>query len=151
MSDTLAGGGPPRPMPPAGSPQAGGMGLPPGGLSGMPGAGAPPPGFPRPSPNPNMPGAGTQAGALIKMQHAIAMLQQALADLPIGSDMHKAALKAISDLAKHAGGGPETQGVQQTGAGNMLMNIVRNALMQRVAGNQGGAPTGIPSTPLPGA
>jgi len=135
-------------MPPAGSPQAGGMGLPPGGPPGMQGA---PPGFPRPSPAPSMPGAGTQAGALIKMQHAIMMLQQALAELPIGSDMHKAALKAVSDLAKHAGGGPETQGVQQTGGGNMLMNIVRNALMQRVAQNQGGAPTGIPSTPLPGA
>ena len=149
MSGTLAGGGPPQPMPPAGSPQAGGMGLPPGGPPGGPGL--PPPGFPRPSPAPSMPGAGSQAGALVKMQHAIAMLQQALADLPIGSDLHKAALKAVSDLAKHAGGSPETQGVQQTGGGNMLMQIVRNALMNRVAQNQGGAPSGIPSTPLPGA
>jgi hypothetical protein len=97
-----------------------------------------------------MPGAGTQAGALVKMQHAITLLQQALGELPIGSDMHKAALKAVTDLAKHAGGGPEMQGVQQTGGANLLMNIVRNALQQRVAGNQGGAPTGVPSTPLPG-
>src|SRR5215831_10089966 len=133
MSDTLSGPAePPIPVPggPPGGPLPGGpggpaMGVPPGG---------PPLGFPRPGMRPSTPGAGTRAGGLGKLIQAIHMIQMAIMELPIGSEAHKAALKAAQDLGKHVNLGPETQGVTQTGVGNLLQQIMKNAMMSRAMG-----------------
>jgi hypothetical protein len=119
-------------------------------LPGGPPQGGPPPGFPRPV-QASHPGAGTQGGGLIKLSQAIHLIQAALAELPIGSEMHKAALKAAQDLSKHVPGAQEMQGVNQTGAQGLIQNIIRGALMNKVGGNQGGPPAMPPMTPIPGA
>ena|SRR5215469_4209849 len=154
MSDTLSGpadapptvpGGPPSGPGGPGGPGAGGMGM-------GPPPGAPPLGFPRPAMRPSMPGAGTRAGGLGKLIQAIAMIQMAIMELPIGSEAHKAALKAAQDLGKHVNLGPETQGVTQTGVGNLLQQIMKNAMTSRAMGPGAQGPPGMPpTTPLPGA
>ena len=114
--------------------------------------GQPPPGFPQQGPRPSVPGAGTRAGGMAKLIDAIRMVQMALVDLPIGSDIHKAATKAVQDLSKHLKMGPETQGISQTGVGMLLQQLARNAMAGRAQGpGAQGQPAMPPSTPLPGA
>ena len=102
---------------------------------------------------PSVPGAGTRAGGLSKLIDAIRMIQLAMTELPIGSDVHKAALKASQDLSKHLKVGPENQGISQTGVGMLLQQLAKNAIASRAQapGAQGGPPAMPPSTPLPGA
>lgn len=155
MSDTLgpdSGSGPPASTgaaPPGGGPPGGpsaGVGAP----GGMPGG--PPAGFPRPGMRPSVPGAGTRAGGLMKLINAIKMLQLALADLPIGSDAHIAALKASQDLSKHVNMGPETEGPSHTGVSQLLQMLAKSAMAGRAqAPGAQGAPAMPPTTPLPGA
>ena len=127
-----------------------------GGPGGAPGGppGMPPPGFPRPGMRPSVPGPGTIAGGMGKLIQAIKMIQLALVELQIGSEAHKAAAKAAQDLSKHVKIGPETQGVTQTGVGQLLQQIARQAMMGRAMG-PGAQPSGggamPPSMPLPGA
>lgn len=155
MSDTLdqdQGQGPPGPMP-------GGPGGPPGNNPGaQPGAGGPmmpgqpPPGFGRPGPRPSVPGAGTRGGGLVKMIQGIRMIQAAMLELPIGSDVHKDASKAVDMLSKHLNMGQETQGITTTGISQLLQQLARGAMAGR-AGAPGAqsAPAMPPSMPLPGA
>lgn len=148
MSDTLTEGGGGPPMPGAGGPPPG-----PGGPgAGPPMAGGPPPGFPRPGLRPSAQGAGTTAGGLGKIIQAIKMIQMALAELPIGSEAHKAALKASQDLSKHVHVGPGTEGITTTGVGQLLQMLAKNAMAGRAqAPGAQGAPAMPPTTPLPGA
>jgi len=115
--------------------------------------GGPPPGFPGAGgPRPSAPGAGTRAGGLSKLIQAIRMLQMAAAELPIGSEVHTAALKATTDLSKHVNTGPETQGITQTGIGQLLQQIAKQAMLSRAQGpGAQGAPAMPPTMPLPGA
>jgi len=98
--------------------------------------------------------------------NALALLQQALPGLMPGSPVHRDALRALNSLSKHVAQGGTTSGVQQTQLQDMLRNTVRNALLQKIMGQQasaqqGGQPAGMPagampqapmpSTPLPGA
>jgi hypothetical protein len=91
------------------------------------------------------------------LMQAVAMIQQALPHLPPGSPMHRDALQAATRLSRHANQGQPTAGIQQTGIQDLLKNVMRNALLQKIMGQQGqggqqGAPgAGQPSTPLPGA
>ena len=99
-----------------------------------------------------MPGAGTQAGAHIKLLQGMTLLKQALLELPPGSKIHAGVTKAIGDLDKHVADTQETRGAQQTGAGNLMANIIRQALLQRAQQGAGGArPQLPPATPIPGA
>lgn len=116
----------------------------------MPG-GQPPPGFPPGGMRNSVPGAGTRAGGLAKMIQAIRMLQMAMLEIPIGSEIHKDASKAVDMLSKHLNLSQETQGVTQTGVGQLLQQIARMAMMSRGQGAQQGPPAMPPSTPLPGA
>lgn len=95
---------------------------------------------------------GTRAGGMAKVIQAIRMIQLAMVELPIGSDIHKDASKAVDMLSKHLQMGPETQGITQTGIGQLLQSLARNAMAGRAQapGAQGG-PAMPPSTPLPGA
>jgi hypothetical protein len=116
-------------------------------------------------PQPSAPGAGNFAGGLMMVKNAVDMLQQALPSLPAGSQQHKDVLRSLQTLSRHLPQGAPTAGVQQTQLGDMLRNTVRNALMQRIMSQRGGAGTPggpgpsapgapqppPPSTPLPGA
>jgi hypothetical protein len=101
---------------------------------------------------------------------AVAMIQQALPGLMPGTPMHKDALHAATRLSRHANQGAPTAGIQQTQMQDLLRNIVKNALLQRIMSQKGGQgpqpipgqPQGspmqavaaappMPSTPMPGA
>jgi hypothetical protein len=121
-------------------------------------------------PQPSAPGPGDAASSMTMIMQAIAMLQQALPGLPPGSPAHKDVLKAAQALSRHAPQGAPGAGVQQTQLQDLLKNVIKSALLQRVMANQGGGPGGgggrgggasplpgasvpapMPSTPLPGA
>lgn len=103
------------------------------------------------------------------VMNALGMLQQALPGLQPGSPIHRDALRALNSLSRHVSQGAPTAGVQQTQLQDLLRNTVRNALLQKIMGQQGGGPGGpggpagpsptpgamqqapMPSTPLPGA
>jgi hypothetical protein len=95
-------------------------------------------------------GAGRQADAIVKLGKAIQMIQEALMGLPVGSDIHKAANKAIGDLARHVPVGPDTQGVQQTAGQDLRRQQVAQALLGAIKGGGGPQPM-APALPLPGA
>jgi hypothetical protein len=115
------------------------------------------------------PGPGDTAHSMTLIMQAVGMIQQALPGLPQGSPIHKDALSAATRLSRHANQGQPTAGVQQTQLQDLLRNVVRNALLQRImgqSGNQGPPQAGpsapspmgaasaappMPSTPLPGA
>jgi hypothetical protein len=117
-------------------------------------------------PQVSAPGPGDTAHSLTLIQQAVGLIQQALAGLPQGSPMHRDALRAATTLSRHASQGQPTAGVQQTQLQDLLRNVVRNAMTQRIMRQQqgpaGGPPGGagrqpmasppmMPSTPLPGA
>lgn len=158
MSDSIGGGGPPEGPGPAA----------------LPGGGAPPAGIPQPggpggAPNPilaavqrmrgtppvSAPGPGDQAGGLLKVRQATELLQTALPSLGVGSEAHHAVVKAIEALSKHIPQGAPVEGAMQTNLGDMMRNAQRQAMMQRVAAMQSGAPGGgaapTPTSPIPGA
>jgi hypothetical protein len=118
-------------------------------------------------PQVSAPGPGDQASSMTMVMNALALMQQALPGLQPGSPIHRDALRALNSLSKHVGGGATTTGVQQTQLQDLLRNTVRNALLQKIMGQQAqgqqqgggpvpGAPAGampqapMPSTPLPG-
>lgn len=94
---------------------------------------------------------------MLQISQAIQQIQNALPNLPIGSEVHKATLKAVSDLSKHFQGPSDaTDGAQQTMAQDNLRQMMQQAMMRRVMQQQqGGGGQGPPdmpsSTPLPGA
>ena len=120
-------------------------------------------------PQVSAPGPGDQASAITMLMQAVGMIQQALPGLQPGTPMHRDALQAAQRLSRHANQGQPTAGVQQTQLMDLLKNVMRNALLQRIMSQQGGqgpqrgGPAGaspgpaasaappMPSTPLPGA
>src|SRR5262245_7154811 len=116
-------------------------------------------------PQVSAPGPGDQASSMTMVMNGLALIQQALPGLQPGSPVHRDALRALNSLSKHVGQGAATAGVQQTQLQDLLKNTVRNALLQKIMGQQAqqqgggavpGAPAGampqapMPSTPLPG-
>ena len=103
---------------------------------------------------PSAPGMGTAGGAIMQIKQGLDLIQQALPGLPLGSEIHRDAIRAVNTLSRHMPQGLPTAGVQQTGIQNLLRNTLRNALLQRLMGQQGG-PQGPqpmqPSMPMPGA
>ena len=129
------------------------------------GGGGPPPGggalpFLRRGAQPSAPGPGDQAGAMVLIQNAVAMLQAAQAKLPPGSPIHTSVVRSVQQLSRHIGQGQPTAGAQQTQLGDMIRDMLRNALLSRIMQGQqrkqGGEvamlpPPPMPSTPFPGA
>ena len=155
-------------------------GPPAGPPSGPPGGGAPgqPPGggpilaalaHRQRNPQVSAPGPGDTAHSMTLLMQAVGLCQQALPGLPTNSPMHRDCLKAITSLSRHANQGQPTAGVQQTQLQDLLRNVVRNAMLSRIMGQQGNqgqpqaGPSGtspmqaasaappMPSTPMPGA
>jgi hypothetical protein len=126
-----------------------------------PGAGAPPPGMPG-APPPPMPGAGTgpvaapspMAGnaqqGVAAVKAALEFLQKALPQIPMGSKLHTAVLKAVEQIGKEltaeGGGNDKSAMVQQ------LMELMRNAKTNpnaQAALPQGAPPPQAPAMPAP--
>lgn len=91
----------------------------PGGAPPMPSA--PPGGTGAASAPQAMAGAGTQSISAVKM--ALEALQKALPGLPMGTDLHTAVLKALTDLSKHVG---ESAG-DNSGVVQQLAQMARQA------------------------
>ncbi len=104
-------------------------------LSGQPPIGASPVSVPTGSP-------GANAGAMSKVREAIGILQQALPELPPGTDPHKAVLNAISSISKYVGPSNAVPGVQQTALRDLQQNAGKNAMLQQVMSSLGGANAG---------
>ena len=96
---------------------------------------------------------------MMQISQAIQQIQNALPNLPIGSELHKATLKAVTDLSKHYQGPSQaTDGAQQTMAQDNLRRMMQQAMLRRIIQNQGGggaqqgaAPAMQAATPIPGA
>ena len=100
---------------------------------------------------PSVPGAGTQAAAMVKISNAIRQIQEAASTLPIGSELFKAANKAVADLSKHFPQVEGGEGAQATAAQDQIRQLQRQAMLRRIMQNSGGPQAPPPATPLPGA
>lgn len=89
-----------------------------------------------------MAGAGSQAVSAVKM--ALEALQKALPGLPMGTDLHTAVLKALTDLSKHVG---ETAGGDNS---SVIQQLAQMARQQQQAPQQQAALRAMPPSP-PGA
>jgi len=106
----------------------------------------------RGAPQASAPGQGAQGAALMQVKAALDMLQNALPQLGMGSDVHRDVINAVNRLSRHLPQGIPTAGAQQTMAQDLVRNTQRNALLQRLMAMQGGQQQQPqPSTPLPGA
>lgn len=115
------------------------------------------------SPPITAPGPGNIAQGMQLLTQAHGLMTQALQNFPPGSPQWKDTHQAIGRLARHMSQGAPGAGVQQTQLGDMLKNVVKNALLQKImqsrsqapggGGGPGGSVPGVPSpsTPLPGA
>lgn len=93
-----------------------------------------------------MPGAqpGSAQKGMVMLKTGLEAIQAALPLLPLGSELHNAALKAVTDLSKNMAKGPDDQSdkIQQ------LAQMARQAsqgggqqeMLQRMMPQQGGAP-----------
>jgi hypothetical protein len=120
------------------------------------------------------PGPGNMAQGLMMLKQAVDIIHQALPNLEAGSKPHNDATKALTFISRHLPQGAPTAGVQQTQLGDMMRNLSRNPILQKImqgqgpqqgAGGAGGGGAGggqqqqqpgmptqpLPSTPLPGA
>jgi hypothetical protein len=103
------------------------------------------------------------------LMQAIGMMNQALPGL-MGHPAYQDVLKGLQRISRHLPQGSPTAGVQRTQLQDLLQNVIKNALLHRIIGQQqpkpGGSPdqpagasptpspmaqAPMPSTPLPGA
>lgn len=129
------------PPPPPGGPGAPPPGMPPG----MPGAPPPPPpgGGTGPVAAPGHPAGNAQQG-MTSVKLGLEAFQKALPQIPLGSKLHAAVMKAVSDISKHMneeGGG---KGNDPSAMIQQLMELARNAKANpnAQAAMPGGAPPG---------
>jgi len=124
------------------------MGSPPGAPGGTGGAMSP------------SPMGGSSAQGMTGVKTGVEALQKALPMLPMGSELHTAILKAITDISKHMdqnmGGGPQAV-IQQLAqmARDQQQNPQRQAMMSMMSGGGSAAPPapgggggGAPPSPM---
>lgn len=120
------------------------------------GGGAPPPMGGAAGTGPAMAPSGMAGGnsqGMGLVTEALKLMQKALPLLPLGSDLHNAAIKAVGDLTKHVG-----QGAQEAQPNAMMLQQMMrqgaqnpNAMaMQRLFGGGGAPPGGGGAPPGPG-
>lgn len=101
----------------------------------------------------SLPGLGAQADGLAKLKTAVGMLQTSLPSLGIGSEVHKAVVKAIQALSPHLPSGEDAPKLHIAQLLQMADAARRNAVLAHLLQMQGGAapaPQMTPTTP-PGA
>ena len=96
--------------------------------------------------------AGTHAQGMTQVKTALEMLQKALPGIPMGSDLHKEVMKAISGISKNmtgdSGGGDVMQQLAQL-ARSAQADPARAAAMRAVPPTPGGMPAGMGPSPAP--
>jgi len=99
------------------------------------------------------PGAGAQAAALQQVKMALEMLQGALPQLDMGTDVHRDVAQVVVRLSRHLPSGIPSPQAQQLSMQDMMRNTQRNGMLQRIMASQGqgGGGQPQPSTPYPGA
>lgn len=130
----------------------------------QPGQAAPPPPTPPPAmgqPPANVgpgttPGAnhGNQAAATMDIQNGLKMLQRALPNIPMGTQLHTDVLQAVGRIAKHMG---EAGGEQGGLHASSMMQMIRQqqaqapqlAAMRAMGGGPGANPGGPPAVAPP--
>ena len=70
------------------------------------------------------------------------MLNQALPQLPVGSEPYKAIASAISGISKYVPPSAEVPGVQKTAVQDLMRGANKNAMLQQVMNSLGGAGAG---------
>jgi hypothetical protein len=119
---------------------------------------------------PSAPGQGNQADALTRLKNAVELIESSLGGLDKGSRPYQAAIDSLRRLTRFLPQGAGAMGVQQTDLLNIMRGLMRNAMLQQIIQNRGGAqaapgaadqgagPAGpdeasapMPSTPLPGS
>lgn len=103
--------------------------------------------------SPPTPNAGAMADSISKVGIAVQMLQEALPGLPIGDEMQKTVLDAITKLSKMAPPSAQVPGVQATQLSGLQDQAKNSAMLQalsRAIGAAGPAPGGAPPSPGPG-
>lgn len=127
----LGGGGPPGGAPPGATPSP--TPQPPGMMPAKPNIGA------ATAPQPN---AGNEAAGMNKVQSALKMLEQALPEIPMGSDLHHEILKITTQLSKKLQPGTGSDGLQMQEMLQFLRNQAQSAPMRALArmGPQPNAP-----------
>ncbi len=91
------------------------------------------------------------AGAMSKVREAIQILNQAISQLPVGTDPHKAVMSAVQGLTKVVPPSNEAMGIQQTTLRDLQQNAGKNAMLQQVMSSlgAGGAQPGAGPSPAP--
>lgn len=147
--DPTGGGGAAPPGGPGAAPQGPGPGL----ISAARG---------RMGPQVSAPGPGNQADSMTKVIQAINLLKLAGLGLQPGDKLHTDVYNTINRLSRHLGGVAgmaPAAGVQKTMLGDQMKDTVKQMLLARIMGGQGGGAGGggppgggapMPSTPLPG-
>lgn len=89
---------------------------------------------------------GLAAGAITKVNEAVNLLQTALPDCPMGSDLHKAVLDSIQKLSKVAPASQAVPGVQMSTLQGLQRDAQQTAMLQGLTRSLG-AQTGAPMPP----
>jgi len=113
------------------------------------------------------PGPGNMAKGMMLVTQAHGLLTQALQMFPVNSPQWKDIHSSLGRLGRHMASGAPEAGAQQTNLLDMIRNVAKNALLQRIMAQKGGSPGGgggggpepgpgaagvpSPATPLPGA
>lgn len=106
-------------------------------ITGTPPVGASP--ASQPSGNP-----GAAANGMAGVRTAVQILQSELPKFPIGSDLHKAVMTAITSLSRHAPEAEASPGVQQTALAGAQQQSQQQAPMQALMSSMGGGGGGMP-------
>jgi hypothetical protein len=96
------------------------------------------------------------------LMQAVGMMNKALPGL-LGHPAYQDVLRGLQRISRHLPQGSPALGVQRTQLQDLLQNVVKNAMLSRIAGQQrpqsgaspdqpaGAAPAPMPSTPMPGS
>jgi len=103
---------------------------------------------------------GQAAGSMGDLKMALEMLQKALPGVPMGTELHEAVLKAVTNIGKHMGEMAQSQQEKGKALLEMLMKLKQQGPNQALAGMAapppgapppGGPPAGMaPPPPAPG-
>jgi hypothetical protein len=101
------------------------------------------------------PGPGNMAQGMQLITQAHGLLTQALQMFPAGTPQWKDIHKSLGSIARHMSQGAPEAGAQQTNLLDLIRNVARNALLQKIMsqrsqGQGGGGGGGEPGPPQPG-
>jgi hypothetical protein len=99
------------------------------------------------------------ADGMEAVRTVIGLLQGALNNFQTGSKQHMDILTALRTLSRHTSQGDSSAGVEQTQMGDIIRNIRRASMLQKIMQSQqqgqpggGGQPAApMPSAPMPGS